>query len=267
MSSRVLLVDNGSLEPESTLQLRRLANELAERIQARVDPVSLAHSAKIPASDLNGRPAELFEGALERGWREGVNEFIVLPLFIGPSHAIVRHVPAVLAEKSKTWKGFQSRLAAPLFLEGDDRVSRIIADHVTEHIPAGQCVRVAVVDHGSPNAEVTKVRNAVTAQVRQLLGSRAREVQACSMERREGSEFDFNDPLLAKLLAQPGWIDEAVIVGMLFIGPGRHAGANGDVAQICAAARPNSKSAVTLTRLLGQHPLLLEVLADRTRAV
>ncbi|MEO7599200.1 MAG: CbiX/SirB N-terminal domain-containing protein [Opitutus sp.] len=264
MSSRVLLMDNGSLEPESTFQLRRLASELSDRLECRVDPVSVAHSAKIPANDLNGRPAELFEGALERGWREGVNEFVVLPLFIGPSHAVTRHVPAVVAERAKNWKGFRAKIAAPLFAGADTRLARIVADHVREVFTEGGDARVAIVDHGSPNPEVTQVRDIITDQVRELLGARVVEVQACSMERREGSEYDFNEPLLERLFAQPGWSDQPVIAGMLFIAPGRHAGPNGDVAKICSAARSNS-SPVKISRLLGQHPLLLEVLADRAR--
>ena len=104
-------MDNGSLEPESTLQLRRLAAELDARLLCRVDPVSLAHSAKVPAEALNGRAAELFEAALDRGWREGVNEFLVLPLFVGPSHAVMRHVPALLAERKKKSSSFRARVA------------------------------------------------------------------------------------------------------------------------------------------------------------
>ena len=83
------------------------------------------------------------------------------------------------------------------------------------------------------------------------------------MERREGAEYDFNEPVLANLLAQPGWKDEPVVVGMLFIAPGRHAGDDGDVVQICRAARGSASTGVKLTRLLGQHPLLLDILADR----
>ena len=265
MSSRVLLVDNGSLEPQSTLQLRRLAGDLSDRLLCRVDPVSLAHSGKIPASDLDGRPAELFEAALDRGWREGVNEFVVVPLFVGPSHAIVRHVPALLAERKKVWKGFRAKIAGPLFADGDNRIAQIVADHVVEKIE-GADVRVAIVDHGSPNIEVTRVRDTVAAQVRNILGARVSDVQACSMERREGAEYDFNEPSLQNLLTRPGWSSEPVIAGMLFIAPGRHAGVDGDVAQICGQARPSSSAPVKLTRLLGQHPLLLDVLADRARS-
>jgi sirohydrochlorin ferrochelatase len=260
-------MDNGSLEPESTLQLRRLAAELDARLVCRVDPVSLAHSPKIPAESLNGRAAELFEAAVDRGWREGVNDFLILPLFVGPSHAITRHVPALLAERKKKFSGFRSRVAPPLFVPGETRLAKILVDHVREQILPGERPRVAIVDHGSPNSEVTDVRNQVAAQVRELLGDSVLEVEACSMERREGAEYDFNEPVLAKLLAKPGWKGEPVVIGMLFIAPGRHAGEDGDVVQICRAARGGESSEVRITRLLGEHSLLLDILVDRASGV
>jgi sirohydrochlorin ferrochelatase len=259
-------MDNGSLEPESTLQLRRIAAELDARLLCRVDPVSLAHSAKVPLDALNGRSAELFEAAVDRGWREGVNDFLVLPLFVGPSHGIIRHVPALLAERKKKHAAFRSRVAPPLFVPGETRLAGILVDHIREQFAPGDRPRVAIVDHGSPNPEVTEVRNIVATQVRELLGDEVREVKACSMERREGAEYDFNDPLLENLLTEPGWNSEAVVIGMLFIAPGRHAGQDGDVIQICRAARGSGAAGVRLTKLLGQHPLLLDILADRATA-
>ena len=256
-------MDNGSLEPESTLQLRRLATELDNRLVCRVDPVSLAHSGKIPPASLNGRPAELFEAALDRGWREGVNDYLVLPLFVGPSHGITRHVPALLAERKQKSSSFRSRLAAPLFVPGETRLAQILVDHIREQISSGERPRVAIVDHGSPNQEVTEVRNVVAAQVRALLGDAVLDVAACSMERRDGPEYDFNEPLLANLLSRPDWKQGPVVVGMMFIAPGRHAGEEGDVVQICRGARNGELTGVKLTRLLGQHPLLLEILVDR----
>ena len=256
-------MDNGSLEPESTLQLRRIAAELDARLQCRVDPVSLAHSAKVPAESLNGRPGELFEAALDRGWREGVNDFLVLPLFVGPSHAIVRHVPALLAERKKKSSAFRSRVAPPLFVPGETRLAQILAEHVREAIPPGERPRVAIVDHGSPNMEVTEVRNLVAAQVREMLGDAVLEVEPCSMERREGEQYGFNEPVLANLLAKPGWRDEPLVVGLLFIAPGRHAGENGDVMQICRIARGGELNGVKFTKLLGQHPILIDILVDR----
>ncbi|MEO6004440.1 MAG: CbiX/SirB N-terminal domain-containing protein [Opitutus sp.] len=267
MSKRVLLVDNGSLEPQSTLQLRLLAAELDRRLDCRVDPVSLAHSAKIPIESLEGRRAELFEAALDRGWREGVREFVILPLFVGPSHAVVRHMPGLLAEGSKRSSLYRWRIASPLFVSGEKRLAEILVDHVRTLLVGGERPRVAIVDHGSPNVEVTEVRNAVASQVREMLGDTAGAVEPCSMERREGSDYDFNNPLLATLLAKPDWRTGSVITALLFIAAGRHAGADGDVAQICRAARTGESPSVKITPVLGQHPLLLDILVDRALSI
>jgi sirohydrochlorin ferrochelatase len=268
MSRRVLLMDNGSLEPGSTLQLRRLAAALEAKIGVRVEPVSLAHSAKVPASELDGRPAELFEAALDRLIGEGARDIVVAPLFVGPSHAVVRHVPAVVAERKKATPGLKVEIAAPLFVAGEQRLAEILADHAREEIKAlATGARVAVVDHGSPSRAVTAVRDAVAEQVRLLLGSAVIEVAACSMERREGDEFAFNEPLLGNLLAREGWRDGAVVVALLFIGPGKHAGADGDVAQIVRRARAGKTDTVRFTPVMGLHPRLIEILADRVGAV
>lgn len=269
---RVLLVDNGSLEPASTLQLRRLAAGLAERVGSDVVPVSLAHSASVPPEALEGRPAELFEPALDRVLREAADEIVVVPLFVGPSHAIVRHVPAVIAEREKVFPGARIELASPLFIAGETRLAQILADHVTDQFaslaPDGirrARPRVAVVDHGSPSRPVTEVRDRVTAQLRFILDAQVTEVVACSMERRPGSEFKFNEPLLENLLLRDGWRDGPVIVALLFIAPGKHAGPEGDVAQIVARTRADDGEEVRFTPVLGAHPLLVEILADRVK--
>ncbi|HLP02892.1 MAG TPA: CbiX/SirB N-terminal domain-containing protein, partial [Opitutaceae bacterium] len=123
---------------------------------------------------------------------------------------------------------------------------------------------VAVVDHGSPEPKVTAVRDAVAARLRERLGDAVRAVAPCSMERREGEEYAFADPLLAALLRRAPFDAGAVIVAMLFLSPGRHAGPEGDVAQICRAAeaeRPALRA--TMTDLLGGDPAVLELLAER----
>lgn len=272
MSRRVLLMDNGSLEPASTLQLRRLAAELEARIGVRVDPVSLAHSANVSVAELEGRPAELFEPALDRAIAEGAREIVVAPLFVGPSHAVVRHVPAVVAERRKTHAaaGLQLRIAAPLFVAGETRLAEILADHVREEIGArgagAEKARVAVVDHGSPSRALTEVRDLVAGQVRTMLGGAVAEVVACSMERRPGDEFAFNEPLLENLLAREGWREGPLVVALLFIGPGKHAGPEGDVAQIVRRARAGKMDTVKFTRVMGAHPRLGEILAERVQA-
>jgi sirohydrochlorin ferrochelatase len=89
------------------------------------------------------------------------------------------------------------------------------------------------------------------------------------MERRAGGEFDFNEPLLERALsgiagdAGPG----DVVILPLFFSPGRHAGPGGDIAVICEAARERHPGLrIHRTALVGEHPLLVEILADRAIA-
>ena len=46
--SRVVLLDNGSVNPDSVLAGRKLAASFAEQIGQQVDLVSVAHSDRIP---------------------------------------------------------------------------------------------------------------------------------------------------------------------------------------------------------------------------
>jgi hypothetical protein len=80
------------------------------------------------------------------------------------------------------------------------------------------------------------------------------------MERREGPEYAFNEPLLATALQRaPG----DVIILMLFLLPGRHAGPDGDVATIAKEhAKPGAQ--VHMSPLLATHPRLLELLVKRS---
>src|SRR3954452_11154080 len=87
------LVDNGSLQPTAVFALRDLAARLAERLGQPVEPVSLLHSSGIDPQLLGGRPAEILFPALERRLEQGYNEFIIVPLFFGPSQALTVYVP------------------------------------------------------------------------------------------------------------------------------------------------------------------------------
>jgi sirohydrochlorin ferrochelatase len=140
----------------------------------------------------------------------------------------------------------------------EDRVRAALGDSLAA---------VLLVDHGSPMRAVTAVRDHVTAQLRTRLGAAVRGVTAASMERRPGPEYAFADPLLAAAFDQPGLDAGPVVVAMLFISPGRHAGKKGDVARICAAAgeRHPGLQAV-MTEPIGSHPGLIPVLVDRVAA-
>ena len=93
-SEAVLLVDYGSLKPAATLGLRIIAERLGHALGCAVAPVSLRHADAIPAASLGGRPAEVLEVALECRARKGVDRFLVIPLFFGPSEALTDGVPA-----------------------------------------------------------------------------------------------------------------------------------------------------------------------------
>ena len=265
-SPPTFLVDNGSLEPAATVGLRGLAAQLATRLGRNVEPVSLLHSSGIDPALIGGQPAAILIPELERRLAAGENEFALVPLFFGPSRALTHYLPENLARLQVKYPGLVVRMAPPLFAAGDDRLARILADQVRASVTATGPgpVRVALVDHGSPVAEVTAVRNELARQLAAQLGSLATSVGPCSMERRPEPAYDFCDPLLAALLAAPPWSTGRVIVAMQFLLPGRHAGPSGDVAEICRqaeVAHPGLRT--TMTGLVGEHPLLIEILADR----
>lgn len=263
----IYLVDNGSLRPAATFNLRRLARLLGEHAALEVIPASLLHSHKIPAAELDGTAAPTLAPRVTRAARAGVTEVIVVPFFFGPSKALTDYLPRRLGEIQQQWPDLAIRVAAPLVdLEGalDLRLARILCDGVRPHLGNGAPASVALVDHGSPIPEVTAVRNVLAGQMGALLGNEVARLTPASMERRDGDDYRFNEPLLENLLDQPGFNSGRVILSMLFLSPGRHAGDEGDVHDICAAARERHPGlSTTMTRLAGEDPRIVDILADR----
>ncbi|WP_269540650.1 sirohydrochlorin chelatase [Cerasicoccus fimbriatus] len=268
----LLLVDNGSLRADATLALRRTAGNLTERLGRLVSPVSVLHSSKVPPEQLDSIPAETFLPALRRRLNAGQRHFRVLPYFIGPSRALTEYLPErieKLRQENPDWADFEVEFAPPLFApsENDDRIARALAERVDREIARRQLKQpgVILVDHGSPEPKVTEARNAIGDQLRKQLGQRCRSLTVASMERRDGPEYDFNEPLLERALREVD-ISSPVVVALLFLGPGRHAGEGGDIAQICTGAEhglPGLRCFRTDT--LGGHPLIEEILAERSR--
>ncbi len=263
----VFLVDNGSLRSASTLNLRRVAAELSARSGVRVEPASLLHSNKVPSEDLNGVPAVTLGPAATRQADAGCDELLVLPFFLAPSRALTEYLAERMATLQQSHPGVHVRVARPLVnLEGtlDLRLARILGDGVLERMTPGSRPAVVLVDHGSPIPEVTAVRNGLAGQLSVLLEDRVQCLAAASMERREGDAYRFNEPLLERLLDRPGFNRGEVIIAMLFLSPGRHAGRDGDVATICAEAeRRHPGLKTTMTRLAGEHDGILDILAER----
>ncbi|GAA5497403.1 hypothetical protein Rhal01_03598 [Rubritalea halochordaticola] len=236
----VILMDNGSLRPEATLSLRGLAEELGARIDRKVFPVSLLHSSKVDAEKLGGQKADVMVPFLKRQYAAGVRRFLVVPLFFGPSAAFKEYLPGRLEElRNEGLADLVVQFAEPMVAmdEVDREVAKVMADQVRAAISEQGLDKpaVAMVDHGTPLRAVNEVRERVAVLMAEELGDEVSSVRACSMERREGEEYDFNEPLLERLLGSEGYTAD-VVVSLLFAAPGRHAGDGGDVNQICQAA-------------------------------
>lgn len=264
---KILLVDNGSLRPQATLNLRRLADALSQATGEAVEAASLLHSFKIPPEELGGHKAVTLGPLAERHAAEGVTELLILPFFFGPSQALTRYLPERLAEVQASYPQLSVKVAPPLvdtLLAPDLRLARLLAENVRERMANLSRPKVVLVDHGSPIPEVTAVRNYLAGQLSALLADEVECVTFASMERRDGDAYRFNEPLLEDLLASTELADSDVILSMLFLSPGRHAGEGGDIAEICTQAMSNSPGLnVVTTRLVGENDAILELLATR----
>ncbi|WAC19039.1 hypothetical protein OVA24_17570 [Luteolibacter sp. SL250] len=107
-----ILTDNGSYQSESTMSLRNVAERLAERIGQTVHPVSLLHSTKINPEELGGVSADIFESFIQKKRTEGLNRFLMIPLFFGPSAAIKEYLPQrVAALREEGWGELEVKVA------------------------------------------------------------------------------------------------------------------------------------------------------------
>ncbi|MFH1499847.1 MAG: cobalamin biosynthesis protein CbiX [Verrucomicrobiota bacterium] len=269
-SAVCFLFDNGSLRPASTLALRALAANLAGRLPVPVEAVSLLHSSGVPPEQLAGRPARLLEPALADFFsREPAGRAVLLPLFFGPSAALTDYVPARVAALRERFPG--ARVVSAGWLVHPERadapeLTEILAGRVRAVVAARGLVRprVVLVDHGTPQRGVTAVRDFLAGCLAEALAGEVAGVAAASMERRPGPDYAFNDPLLEHCLRTPPHEAGDVVVALQFLSPGRHAGPDGDVAQICRAAeaeRPGLRTFMTET--LSGDAGLVDVLARR----
>lgn len=264
-----LITDNGSYRPEATFSLRSLARRLGEKVGETIHPVSLLHSTKISPDKLDGIPAEIFEPFLLKKREEGINRFHVTPMFFGPSAAILEYMPQRVEDLRPDWPELEVRIA-PCVVNIEDKDDTRMAQILVDQILAAKeelnysHPAVAVVDHGAPRIAVTEVRNHLGEQVRQLLPTEQFPlVTPCSMERRDGDEYAFNEPLLENIIGAEGFQKE-IIVSMLFASPGRHAGPGGDVAQICKeAAEQHSELKWHMSELVAGHEGIIDLLAER----
>lgn len=266
--THILLVDNGSYKPESVLNLRNVAQKVSEYSGLNVNPVSLLHSNKISSEKINNVPAQVFEPYVTAKVNEGIKDFLILPLFFGRSAAIYEYLPQRVTEIEKTCGKFNVKIAPPLVDledETNNDVAKILADLVRLEISnhSLDSPSVTLVDHGTPRIKVNEVRNFVAKQLRRILQDEVHYVEPSSMESRDGDEYSFNKPLLEDILGTSGF-DQNVILSMLFISPGRHAGKGGDIDQICIQAETkNSNLKTFMTGLFSEHEGAIQILNKR----
>ena len=265
----LLLLDNGSSRAASTRALRRLAAALGARVGESVHPVSLQHADKVPATDLDGHPANTFGPFLWEQAGRGNRRFLVLPLFFGPSRALTDWIPEQVALIGADLGPLELRMARVLcpLPPGEPRLGSLLYDHLEACARAAgfRPRRVVLVDHGSPTPEVAAVRNFLAGELRRHLAPGVR-LEEAAMERRAGAAYDFNGELLAEVLRRLAREDRAspVMLSLLFLFAGRHAGAGGDIARICRAVEAEFPDfRVYQSPLVGEHPALVELLQRR----
>lgn len=258
----VALIDNGSLEPAAQLNLRAVASALAERVGVRVEAVSWKHSDRVQPEALGGVPAWTLAPFIRSGIARGERDFVFVPFFISAQGAIgsaLRGDLEKLQRECGAVDRFQFTFTSGLAQEG--AIAGIVAERIRETI-ASKALRkppVVLVDHGGPSATSAALRDSIAVSVRGLLGAEIGRLSAASMEGRHG-------PLLAEQLLAPDYAHQELVVASLFLSPGRHAGDEGDVCQICRSAEVQSSSLrCHLTGLVGTHPRTVEALSHALR--
>src|SRR4029077_19411950 len=114
-----------------------------------------------------------------------------------------------------------------------------------------------------PSPASAALRDQVAANVRALVGPEMGPLVAASMA---AADHAHNRPLFADVLAATGFDRDDVVVAPLFLSPGRHAGANGDLAQIARAAEDRTTPLrCHFTELVGTHPSAIETLPAALR--
>ncbi len=271
--SAIVLIDNGSLNPKSVIEARSLAESFAQRLQQPAVSLSVSHSDAIPASELDGEPAMLWESYLENAASNGIRQIYAIPLFIGPGFGL-KKAKRMALKRAKAGERVIVRWADPIVSETDQDtiLQEILVENVLRVLDtssrASQVPRVLLVDHGSPFEEVTSCRNYAALLLQDALGNRVESVIGCSMERREGKEFDFNEPSLERALAMAKRDEvDRIVLCYLFLFSGRHAGPGGDIDQICEKEGWKSGQNLLKTDLIGSNPKALDLLETRLNSI
>lgn len=251
----IALIDNGSLESAAHRNLRTAAAALSARAGVMVESVSWKHSDRIPEAALDGRPAWTLAPWVRAKVAAGERSFLFVPFFISAQGAIGSALRTDLETLSAHLGGISFAFTDGLAARG--ALAEIVTARIRETITAESLSRptVIVVDHGGPSAGSAALRDEIATDVRRRLAEEIGPLAAASMEGAHG-------PLLAEVLAVAGRDRNEVVVAPLFLSPGRHAGPDGDLAQIArATVGRTTPLRVHFTGLVGTHPAAINALA------
>ncbi|MBC8210138.1 MAG: cobalamin biosynthesis protein CbiX [Gammaproteobacteria bacterium] len=267
----IMLADNGSSRPAATLQLRQLASRLSRKCGMTIHPVSLQHADRIGADRLQGSPAQLLKPFIAAQLQQGQREFVLLPLFFGPSKAISSYVPEQLELLTRQYGEFSLHIADPIYPlpQGEPVLTTIIYEHIlqTAMQQSLQLNNIVLVDHGSPQPQVTAVRQHLVQQLHKML-PQAVQLEQAVMERRTQAAYDFNGELLQHWLIKKAQAGEtSAIVALQFFLPGSHAGAGGDILEICQQVMQQYPAfRIAICPLVADHPALIDILLARLQS-
>jgi hypothetical protein len=255
---------------------------MAERTGIPVAAVSWKHSDRIAAEALGGEPAWTLDRWVRDQVAHGERHFIFVPFFISPQGAIGSALRTDLEKLAQTLRTAGSSdatgrdfspspgAASPAFeftFTGGLglALTDILVDRIREAIATRSLDRppVVVVDHGGPSPASAALRNAQAAEVRARIGDSVNTVVAASMESPDGPGFEFNQPLLSEVLLDPSFAGGETVIAPLFLGPGRHAGPNGDLAQIAQEAEAQRAGLhCHFADLVGTHSRVAEIFSS-----
>jgi len=236
-----------------------------------VHPVSLQHADRISAERLQGSPAQLLKPFIAAQLQQGEREFVLLPLFFGPSKAISSYVPEQLDLLTRQYGEFSLHIAEPVYPlpRGEPVLATIIYEHIlqTAMQQSLELNNIVLVDHGSPQPQVTAVRQHLVQQLQQML-PQAVQLEQAVMERRTQAAYDFNGELLQHWLIKKAQAGEtSAIVALQFFLPGSHAGAGGDIVEICQQVMQQYPAfRIAICPLIAEHAALTDILLARLQS-
>ena len=273
----VVLLDHGSKRPEAHRALADAARSLHLLTQRPVHPASLkfANLLQPPQNQLNENcspPPNSLQLTLRKIAEKGDSRVAIVPLFLAPNDGLQAAVDEHLGKLTSEGLSLQVMVGKSLVDDNtpdDNGVASAMVSNILDiarEKKISEPLKVVVLDHGTPSRRVNAVRELLTRQVSELLGSRAAVVAGASMERREESVYDFNEPLLERVFDSQGLCSGDVIIALGFMLPGRHAGPGGDIEEILRAVKLQRPSLrLHVLPLLGTMPSIHKLLRDRVK--